>query len=678
MAIYLISHFKEINDLYIIERVLAACYGAVLQGLTIEKLPELASEVFTSFFANGSPPPHILLRDYGRGILEYAHWRSALPRNIDLKLAQPPYKSEWPISYVSKEDISKFTEEYNSGQKFSSRIVHSCVENGDFARYVIDNTVDDWILAPINTKHLPSNLDLFTSWFRAFQQKTTKERVKVFINTLKNALNKPNDEAEDYSSEHEHRKKAEETLQGILSKEEWDSFQIFGLPCFNDSAIEKSLTDSLVLEVEEISLLEDTGNLPVRLEGDLIENTFKLIEQSENNHADNQQRHWSVRFNQLWARRWVAKRAHDLGWESDLFSRFDADNRTHDRREHQVERIGKKYQWLALYEILARIADNLAMDPGYDGEMKAYRGPWQIYKRNLDPSLLVRKTYSDGWRQWPSTWWAPYSPKLTHVPPKERKSWVFGVDDIVQARDSIEIQDRNGENWLALGIFSSTRQYNVSEGHRHFERNCSLQVHCFVTRKADSKKLIREIKRSIWKQIDDFPQQEMSDKQFIGEYPWHPSIEFKDWTPFNQKAEKSVLVRPTVARLTWETGGYDFSMESSGEIYLPAPWLIHKLGLRLANGQRLNYVNRTNKIIFFDPSVAEKGPNAALIRRDSFVQLLEDEELQPFWAIVGQKQAFPSSIRMDGFLGELLYVKLLTFEGNEVVTILEDTKENHP
>ena len=57
-------------------------------------------------------------------------------------------------------------------------------------------------------------------------------------------------------------------------------------------------------------------------------------------------------FNLAWARRWVIKRAHDLGWSEDLHGAFDRSVQT-ERHDHSVERIGKEYQWLALYELVA-------------------------------------------------------------------------------------------------------------------------------------------------------------------------------------------------------------------------------------------------------------------------------------------------------------------------------------
>ena len=100
-------------------------------------------------------------------------------------------------------------------------------------------------------------------------------------------------------------------------------------------------------------------------------------------------------FDTKWARRWVCKRAHDLGWTPERFANFDELNQGQSRHEHRVERIGKKYQWIALRELIARMADNLAYLGNSwtrrDG-IPTYQGARQVSLRDIDPSLLLAKS----------------------------------------------------------------------------------------------------------------------------------------------------------------------------------------------------------------------------------------------------------------------------------------------
>lgn len=60
----------------------------------------------------------------------------------------------------------------------------------------------------------------------------------------------------------------------------------------------------------------------------------------------------------------------------------------HDTRK--CERIGKKYQWIAMYHTLARISDNHNLDASQsdgDGINNQFKGAWNPYVRDFDPTL---------------------------------------------------------------------------------------------------------------------------------------------------------------------------------------------------------------------------------------------------------------------------------------------------
>jgi hypothetical protein len=64
------------------------------------------------------------------------------------------------------------------------------------------------------------------------------------------------------------------------------------------------------------------------------------------------------------------------------------------------------------------------------------------------------------------------------------------------------------------------------------------------------------------------------------------------------------------------------------------------LGLHLSNGRQLTYASDNGRLDFFDPSVSEPGPHAALVDRTAFLSMLEREELAAFWVIAGEKSIY--------------------------------------
>ncbi|EBN1850211.1 hypothetical protein DKR79_22815, partial [Salmonella enterica subsp. arizonae serovar 13,23:gz51:-] len=62
----LIDSFKDVNDPYVLERILAASYGAVLNSVTLDDLDKLSENIVATIFEAKEVYPNVLVRDYAR------------------------------------------------------------------------------------------------------------------------------------------------------------------------------------------------------------------------------------------------------------------------------------------------------------------------------------------------------------------------------------------------------------------------------------------------------------------------------------------------------------------------------------------------------------------------------------------------------------------------------------
>ncbi|WP_058306330.1 SMEK domain-containing protein [Gracilibacillus massiliensis] len=82
----------------------------------------------------------------------------------------------------------------------------------------------------------------------------------------------------------------------------------------------------------------------------------------------------------------VIMRVFKMGYEAETQGEFDLSVSPHDRHNNSVERIGKKYQWIAFHELLAKLVDNF---PTFDEE-KVYTKEVQDYlKENPKTTLSI-------------------------------------------------------------------------------------------------------------------------------------------------------------------------------------------------------------------------------------------------------------------------------------------------
>ncbi|MGA7326952.1 MAG: hypothetical protein WBX25_21290 [Rhodomicrobium sp.] len=538
-----------------------------------------------------------------------------------MAIVDPPYRSPWPIEHVPDNQIENYKMDFGNGEMFWDAIVSSTINDGDFARYVIDSRLNGWSPAPIGTTAYPTDKDIYEAWRIEFEKAASKEQILAFKNVLAAARAAKSQMGYANTPEKKALDEAQAAFRDSLTDEAWEDYRVRA----------KHYVASF--------LFSD----------------------------------WScedrpARFNRGWARRWVCKRAHDFGWTPEQFGKIDH-RRGYDRHDHHIERIGKKYQWLALYDLAARMSDNLAYLGGYgafrDGAGRRYGDAREIGLRNIDPSLLVTQTHYDGWEQRPRTWWVPAEPVLRELGPAERLAWLESDQDIINDASLIDVRNpKTKQRWLCLHSFSDWRQHGIETERQELQRDTWFRLSSLVVRKEHEAKLIEGLSGKMLTDPHSLPNIEFHGDHYLGEYPWHPSLsEIDNWTREGDWQAPPVPTRATVARYLCERGNYDYSIDKSVSVKLPAPWLARALGMRLSNGKHLAYISTIGEVMFFDPSVTDEGPQAALVDRDAFLAMLEREDLSVLWVIAGEKGAYGGRDPGRGFGGRLLHTAIYTISG---------------
>ncbi|UVT05741.1 AAA family ATPase (plasmid) [Burkholderia glumae] len=614
LAINLWSGFKNVDDGYLTERLVAALYGAAMQGMwERHDLSAVAVTIYRDLFAKHTPPVNSLLRDHALGLIAYAIHRGVASSEIDPQNLRGPFLSPWPIEHVPDETIAGYMRQFGGNGRFPDEIVSSC-QDGDFGRYVLDYAVEDWSPALAGTSPLPNALDLRNAWFDEFTATATPAMISAhaqLVDTL--ARENPRD--------------------AVIVGEARDRIRAA------KAAFRAAVGPDIFEEWRE------------RAEHWRAEGMY----QSYANHSG------PVGFNLAWARRWVVKRAHDLGWSEHLHGAFDREVRG-DRHEHSLERIGKKYQWLALYELVARMSDNLEHLPDRDTD------PLRL--RNIDPSLLVDHVAADDEEEiFVRPFWIGATPELAARTPSEAITWLRSSADILDGLDNVAVRSEgDARHWLVLAGFKAWR--TPAQG-MHCE--AWRRLACVVVRATDRDTVLESMSGSHMTDSHDIPMAAGGGyRVHLGEYPWRFHEDGQDdwifdWRrvrPTTRRGNR-IPVRPTTTEYNAEAGGYDGSVRDNINLRLPARWLMDGLGLHLTDGRSVVYQDARGVARFMDPSVAMEGESAALVDRDAFLGLLERDGLVAIWTVAGEKNAYGDSPG-DGFGGRLTFTRLFYSDGSEI------------
>lgn len=611
----LLQDFRDVNDPYVLERLFAVAYGCVLRSNDDNGIRDLALVTFAEVFSKGTPPPHILLRDYARGIIEVAHHRK-IPIKMTVRKILPPYKSKWIPPSATKEELEdKYRpKDWKSGRGYGD-IWTSVMGFGDFARYIIGTNSHrfDWTNRRLGQKKQLSRKELYDKFKKSLGAK--EEKLLASYVAARNILELCRRMGKDRGPELARHSQQDLEIQVTSSEQR----------------LRDVLTKAQVRRLDEI-----------------------VLPYLKNSQAD------EFAFDLSIAQRWIFERVIQLGWTPKLFGEFDSSIREGSRNPDKPERIGKKYQWIAYYEFLARVADNFE----YRGDTwlkqsQSYQGPWQDYWRNIDPSFLIQSTDNDPSEEY-KCWWFPdfhdWRVDLDDV------NWLKRSEDIPSIESLIKVQDsKDGTKWLALeGIFSRRQPPPCDE--EDFEsqsRGWHVILKSYLVRKRDIKAVFA------WATKQNFmgrwmPQSSEMTQIFLGEYPWAQSFQYKNIPYFNHSGwtrgsgKEGTIPKPILVtndEYFWERG-YDCSIKGTARVNLPAKLFVDGMKLRW-NGYPGMFVAPDGEVVFRDPSVSEKGPSVLLGNEKAFVSFLRENEYEIFWTVLAEKNIIGGSHSSEDWKGRL-------------------------
>jgi hypothetical protein len=597
----LLIQFESVNDPYVAERLAAVAYGVAMGEQDPLALRALAQTVYDQYFAGEGPPAHILLRDYARGVLEVAAHRRALPVDVNLASASPPFPNAttWPLHAPTDASITAYRPDDEPRLRRWKR-----------PRYIGLSTRE---LRVPNT----NVRGIVGVWPAKVTAKVWSEDGFNMRSTLSPAQSKQSrrDVVDDQS------RALWSLYSSAYSSGDFARYQI-------DSGIFKFGTWR----------------------------TDRAVD-----HEDFQ------RFDNQLARRWVLQRVFELGWRSDWFGEADTELAFADqgRMTHQHERIGKKYQWIALHQLLAHLSDHLGFQDESWTEVRApYVGPWQLMVRDIDPSVVVEQIPEA--QHGLATWWQPHEVTFAELNFMGQQRWLQTDEDHPELPRLVEVIDPAGEAWLNLqGMFTWTEP--ALPEYEQFalpQRELWVHLHAFVVPSRDGARWTRSLKdRSLsggW-----LPSPADYYSAYLGEYPWAPAYHEHDYSwqePRGLEATEAEgrTLGMTAVRYAADDSGYDQSVRERFSLNLPSQLLLEGMGLHWA-GAGARFVDDQGLLVAFDPAADMAGPAALLVRKSSFLAFLERSKLQVIWTLAGEKRLIGGN--MTTWSGRHEFSALYRWEG---------------
>jgi hypothetical protein len=320
----------------------------------------------------------------------------------------------------------------------------------------------------------------------------------------------------------------------------------------------------------------------------------------------------------------IISEVHRLGWNDDL-GKINEQGLSYNRYKNDTERIGKKYQWLALYDVVARITDNyLLHDRWYSNKIREKNYPWLTsYHSYFDPTLpiheLEAKSEFDIFQEF-------VSPQIIMGNEKE---WLESNEELPDLLHFEQI-DKKGDKWILLSTYDSykTEQENVTK--EFFLRYDSV----FVTEE----------------NAEAF-QKWAKDKNYYGRWmpEWHDNIDYMlfeyNWSIQYNSIGIQINENPgydcpcevfvsTEAQLQEDANGT--SEDYLGTTLLPNHDMMTYLNLKHKNERGLIFNDKNELVAIYNRDIT-RGQKGLYIKQDVLDKYLSDKKYILAYYILGEK-----------------------------------------
>jgi hypothetical protein len=196
--------------------------------------------------------------------------------------------------------------------------------------------------------------------------------------------------------------------------------------------------------------------------------------------------------------RWIFQHVLDMGYPGRQLANYDGymlyQYGGGRGRPTWAERIGKKYQWIALSRLIARLADHVK--PKADNWDPDPLTTPLVYEpgRDIDPSLIIQKSYLERKQD---AWWIRERYDFEKAASLTHEDWVKVHYDIPDTASILfNVVDNHGYQWIILESHPDWDSRTPEMSHSGAYRLVWLQIRSYLVPVADAKKLWKNGRRS--------------------------------------------------------------------------------------------------------------------------------------------------------------------------------------
>lgn len=333
--------------------------------------------------------------------------------------------------------------------------------------------------------------------------------------------------------------------------------------------------------------------------------------------------------------RWMVRYISEtLGYEDSDCYRYDAHmvNEYGPGRSKPVwaERIGKKYQWIALQRLASRLHDHVAPEKPRWHSASHPSALILPDRRLFDPTVRIAEPLPDG-----DSGSRIVAPRIEAVSEDNDFAWLNRRNDLPEAQALIAVTDASGADWWPLLVYWEGEKANTGS------RQSWIHVFAYIVETDDFGMALRFLNGR------NFYGKWMPEGRdltgFVGEYPWgsvfadarRDRSRWAEQPGIEQNAGTSPVPFEPAWNRVFPDHGYDATTSESPSVTVPSPTLFE--GGDLSWDFRGGYAGTDGRTVFREPAAGDGGAMRLVAERADLRRRLAESGKRLVWTLLGEK-----------------------------------------
>lgn len=601
--------FINFNDAYVRERVYAAVYGSLSYVNDEAIIHKTGQVVFDEVFDVITVEQHSIARRYAQLIINLAVRNGLQLSKSELDKTKPPYKTDKINNWPTLDEIRLLQDDMSSivysvvGHLSDKPKRNELIMEGDFGKYIMSTSsflhgsLDGGL--PLNIKQQKERF-----WQNAKKHISDKFDVQAFELAFNN---RP---SQSYFRLLNNLKSESNSAQSIAEED--------------FKALEKEF---LVLLSQELVDIYNSEVLWGRNNDDKFE-----------------------KFPKIKAKCWVVQRVKELGWKNDAHGKLEKSMRYFGgRRDHQNERIGKKYQWIAYNELIAYLQDHHWYQD-WEEEPHILDRVEDFFGFDIDTTFLASENYI-AVKQ--NTGFLPEVSINNYKTgtAKQNCAWAKTIDNIPDIPQMI-----SKNNWYIINSDAEYKIHDDDSNDEQFTKTMRFHLDMLIIPKGRELELLGDLKDTSKSDHNETYFHEGEDNYLYAEFS-QIAGEKKFSDLFDHKIHGIPVMSPTM--YYYNSRQYDYSGTSDYSSFKLPRWpLLRGMQLKPVNSYAKSFMNNDEATVFISNEKGFYG-GSTVIKSNELEAYLKEYNLCCVWRSVIEKDGgFGSYMGRGGIIKRGTFIGL--------------------